>query len=80
MFCIVAKVFGNIKTDFLLKIGCLWLIFGWFHKFVATLVSLWMVCGCYGWFVGRLVGLWMVWVVCGWFRVLQLTSLFSITF
>ena len=60
MFCIVAKVFGNIKSWFS---GNNWLIFGWFVLYLAGLWVVWLV---FGWFLSGLTGLWV-------FRVLQLT-------
>ena len=70
MFCIVAKVFGNIKNWFSAHN---WLVFGWYVRYLAGLWVGWLV---FGWFVVGLAGLWVVWLVWlvrGWFRVLQLT-------
>ena len=47
MFCIVAKVFGNIKSRFSANNP---LVCGWF---VDDLAGLWVLCGWFGWFVGR---------------------------
>ena len=62
MFCIFAKVFGNIKTDFLLIIDWFWggLSDIWLIC-ESGLAGFWVVCGWFDWFVAVLR------VVCGYF-------------